>query len=341
MQTLTVNGATQTITFGALPVKTYGDLDFTLIATASSGLDVSYTVDNPAVVTITGNHVHINGAGTAVITATQAGNLYYNPAVSVPQTQIVNQAILTFTADNKSKDYLAPVPALTYTITGFVNEEDQSVLDALPSIQTMATQDSPATIYPIIISGGSDNNYSYTYIMGTLVINRISQTITFTSVPEKLLAKDTYTLSATSTSGLSVLFESGDNSIATVTGDVLTGVSKGTVQIRAYNNGDQNYISAEIFASVEIYSTHKNIMYLFTPNNDGFNDYWELPDLATWGKCDVKVYSRVGKMVFSDPDYNNLWDGRSDGNPLPEGPYYFIIKTEKAGTVTGTVNLVR
>jgi gliding motility-associated-like protein len=253
----------------------------------------------------------------------------------------VNKATLTFTADNKSKDYLAPVPVLTYTITGFVNGEDQSVLDILPSIQTMADQNSPAGIYPITVSGGSDNNYSYTFVAGTLVINKISQTITFTSVPEKLLVKDTYTLTATSTSGLAVLFESGDISLATVEGDQLTGVSKGTVQIRAYNSGDQNYFPAEIFAPVEIYSTHKNIMYLFTPNNDGFNDYWELPNLPIWGKCDVKVYSRLGKMVFSDPDYNNLWDGRSDGNPLPEGAYYFIIKTENAGTVTGTVNIVR
>jgi len=82
-------------------------------------------------------------------------------------------------------------------------------------------------------------------------------------------------------------------------------------------------------------------MYLFTPNNDGFNDYWELPDLAAWGKCDVKVYNRWGKMVFSDPNYNNLWDGTSDGNPLPEGAYYFIIKTENAGMKKGTVNIVR
>jgi gliding motility-associated-like protein len=293
------------------------------------------------VATITGNQVHIIGAGTAAITATQAGNLFYNPAVSVPQTLTVNQAILSFTANNKSKDYLATVPVLTYSITGLVNEEDQSVLDALPTIQTIAVQNSPAGSYPITISGGSDNNYIYSYIAGTLVINKISQTITITAIPEKLLAKDTYTLSATSTSGLAVLFESSDATIATVAGDLLTGVSKGTVQIRAYNSGDQNYNPAEIFASVEIYSTHKNIMYLFTPNNDGFNDYWELPNLATWGKCDVKVYSRLGKMVFSDPDYNNLWDGRSDGNPLPEGAYYFVIKTENAGTVTGTVNIVR
>jgi gliding motility-associated-like protein len=128
---------------------------------------------------------------------------------------------------------------------------------------------------------------------------------------------------------------------ATVTGAQVTGVSKGNVQIRAYNPGDINYAAAETFATVEIYSTHKDIMYLFTPNNDGFNDQWELPDLATWGKCDVKVYNRWGKLVFADANYNNLWDGTSNGSPLPEGPYYFVIKTENAGMVKGTVNIVR
>jgi len=174
-----------------------------------------------------------------------------------------------------------------------------------------------------------------------LTVNKIAQSISFTDVPVKLLVKDSYPLEAISTSGLPVLFESSDNTIASLTGNLLTGVSKGNVQIRAYNSGDQNYTAAEIFVSVEIYSTHKDILYLFTPNNDGFNDYWELPDLPSWGKCDVKVYNRWGKLVFSDPDYNNLWDGTSSGNPLPEGAYIFIIKTQNAGTVKGTVNIVR
>ena len=63
--------------------------------------------------------------------------------------------------------------------------------------------------------------------------------------------------------------------------------------------------------------------------------------MPSWGKCDVKVYNRWGKLVFSDPNYNNLWNGTSNGSPLPEGPYYFIIKTENAGTITGNVNIVR
>ena len=97
----------------------------------------------------------------------------------------------------------------------------------------------------------------------------------------------------------------------------------------------------EAFDTVEIYSTHKEIMHLFTPNNDGINDQWELPDLATWGKSEVKVFNRWGKLVFADADYNNLWDGTSNGSPLPEGPYYFVIKTENAGVVKGTLNIVR
>jgi gliding motility-associated-like protein len=340
-QPLTIAKADQTITFSVLPDKTYGDIDFNISANASSMLLVSFSSDNPAVATVSAGLVHITGAGTAVITASQNGDGNYNAAPPIPQTLTVSKATLTFTADNKTRIYLDQNPDLTFNISGFVNGETKNVLDVLPSIQTTAVQNSPAGSYPITFSAGSDNNYSFVFIEGTLTVTKSTQTITFTDVPEKLLVKDTYTLVATSSSGLPVLFESSDVTIATVNGNLLTGVSKGDVQIRAYNSGNQNYEAADTTATVEIYSTYKNIMYLFTPNNDGFNDYWELPDLAAWGKCDVKVYNRWGKMVFSDPNYNNLWDGTSDGNPLPEGAYYFIIKTENAGMKKGTVNIVR
>jgi gliding motility-associated-like protein len=195
--------------------------------------------------------------------------------------------------------------------------------------------------YPITISGGSDNNYTYLYVPGTLEITKTPQTIVFDHSPEKLLIGENYTLEAISTSGLPVLFESLDNNIASVSGTIITGISKGTVQIRAFNAGDQNYNAAEIFATVEVYSTHKDIMHLFTPNSDGINDLWELPELSAWGKCDVRVYNRWGKLIYANRNYNNQWDATSNGNPVPEGAYYFIIKTERAGVVKGTVNIVR
>ena len=51
-RTLEIVPAIQTITFDALPAKTFGDAPFALGATASSGLSVSYTSSNPAVATV-------------------------------------------------------------------------------------------------------------------------------------------------------------------------------------------------------------------------------------------------------------------------------------------------
>ena len=98
-------------------------------------------------------------------------------------TITVNKATLTFTADNKTRAYLAQNPVLTYTSSGFVLGETQSVLDVLPVIQTSAVQSSPVASYPITLSGGSDNNYNYIYVPGTLTVTKIPQTITFSSSP--------------------------------------------------------------------------------------------------------------------------------------------------------------
>jgi hypothetical protein len=92
-QTIALTGigiqGTQTITF---PVPTspvqYGVGPITLVATASSGLAVTFTVTSgPA--TLSGNILTITGAGTVVVTATQAGNGSYAAATPVSSTIVV------------------------------------------------------------------------------------------------------------------------------------------------------------------------------------------------------------------------------------------------------------
>ncbi len=62
---------------------------------------------------------------------------------------------LTVTANNQSRTYGDLNPALTYTITGFVNGDflDQSELSGSPDVTTTAVDyTSPAGIYPISIT---------------------------------------------------------------------------------------------------------------------------------------------------------------------------------------------
>ncbi len=96
-QTLTVNPATQSITFDALPDKTYGDAPFALTSTASSGLPVSYASSDTNVATVAGNTVTIVKAGVTTITATQAGDLNHSAANPVPRPLTVVKAMPVIT----------------------------------------------------------------------------------------------------------------------------------------------------------------------------------------------------------------------------------------------------
>ena len=108
----------QSVTFGTLAAKTYGDTAFNLTATASSGLDVTYASSDTSVATISGNTVTIVGAGVTTITASQAGNVIYDPAIDVTQDLTVGKRNIEVTADaGQSKEQGASDPVFTYSIT--------------------------------------------------------------------------------------------------------------------------------------------------------------------------------------------------------------------------------
>jgi gliding motility-associated-like protein len=341
IQTLTINKADQIITFPPIAPVVYGVASFNAGASSTSGLAITYSSENTSVAEVINGKIQIRSAGSSNIIARQAGNNNFTPAEDKIENITVTKAHLIITADNKSKPYLDANPALTFTCSGFVYGETVAVLDTPPLAGTDAAADSPAGDYVITISGANDNCYDITYVSGILTITMIPQIITFTSYPDELLVTETFKLVAVATSGLPVSFESKDPDIARVASSTLTGMSRGNANIRAWQQGNENYYTAENEITVEVISTHENIMYLFTPNNDGFNDYWEIPELDSFGESEVKVYNRWGKLVFSSTEYHNEWDGTSNGVNLPSAAYYFIIKSETAGTITGAVNIVR
>ena len=169
----------QTITFNALPTKTYGDADFSPGASSdNNGIPITYSSDNTAVATIVGGNIHIVSAGTAHITASQAGDATHSAAANVIQQLTVNKAALTITADNQSSTYGQALPTLTVSYSGFVNGDTQASLTTAATASTTATAASPASSYTITASGAVDNNYTISYVAGTLTIGKAALTIT-------------------------------------------------------------------------------------------------------------------------------------------------------------------
>ncbi|GAB3883533.1 gliding motility-associated C-terminal domain-containing protein [Spirosoma agri] len=79
---------------------------------------------------------------------------------------------------------------------------------------------------------------------------------------------------------------------------------------------------------------------VFTPNGDGYNDYFAVRDLPENACAEqfksVNITNRYGRTVFTSTDPNFRWNGTSD----PAGTYYYLIQTT-ARTFKGPLTLIR
>jgi hypothetical protein len=236
----------QTITFPALSNKTFGDAPFTLSATASSGLAVSYASSNTSVATVSGSMVTIVGAGTTTITASQAGNTSFAAATSVPQTLTVNQAsqTITFAALAAKTFGDAPFPlsaTASSSLTVSFASSDTSVATVSGSTVTIV---GAGTTTITASQAGNTNFAAATSVPQTLTVNQASQTITFAALAAKTFGDAPFPLSATASSSLTVSFASSNTSVATVSGSTVTIVGAGTTTITASQAGNANFAAA-------------------------------------------------------------------------------------------------
>ena len=66
----------------------------------------------------------------------------------------------------------------------------------------------------------------------------------------------------------------------------------------------------------------------FTPNGDGTNDTWNIPDLRFAKNALITIMDRYGKLITRITPHGNGWDGLYLGHPLPATDYWFIITYE-------------
>ncbi|GAB5550525.1 MAG: hypothetical protein Sapg2KO_01160 [Saprospiraceae bacterium] len=84
---------------------------------------------------------------------------------------------------------------------------------------------------------------------------------------------------------------------------------------------------------------------LITPNDDGFNDHFTIPNVELFINYELCIYNDNGNLVFrQNGNYQNDWDGKSDREKeLPNGTYYFILRdrTDFGNAFKGEIHLYR
>ncbi|KAA1417759.1 hypothetical protein F0U44_15830 [Nocardioides humilatus] len=233
--TLTVRKALLGLTADAKS-RTYGDANPALTYTVAgfrSGDDASVLTGAPSLTTTAATTSNV---GTYLIDL-EAGSLAaQNYSFAFTDNALtVRKAPLVLTADAKSRSYGAANPALTYTVAGFRNGDDASILIGAPSVTTTAAPASNVGSYPIDLELGSlaAYNYSFTFNDNTLTVTKA--TLALTADPKSRTYGDanpalTYTVAG---------FRNGDDA------SVLTGTPSLTTTAGATSNAGSYPIDLE------------------------------------------------------------------------------------------------
>jgi uncharacterized protein (TIGR03437 family) len=245
-QSFTVNAASQTITFGALSNVSFGVAPFTIGATASSGLAVSFASTTTSVCTVAGSTVTVLALGSCSIAASQAGNANYAAATPVAQGFTANAASQTIT--------FGALSGMTYGVSPFAVTATASSALAVDFASTTTSVCTVAGNTVTIVAGGSCSitasqagNATYgaaTSVTQSFTVNAATQTITFGALSGVTYGVSPFAVTATASSALAVDFASTTTSVCTVAGSTVAIVAGGSCSITASQTGNANYSAA-------------------------------------------------------------------------------------------------
>ncbi|PZX38215.1 gliding motility-associated-like protein [Nonlabens dokdonensis] len=104
-----------------------------------------------------------------------------------------------------------------------------------------------------------------------------------------------------------------------------------TVYVRDLNGCDLKTAPATIIAAPPY----------FTPNQDGFHDYWQVTAIETEPDAEIFIFDRFGKLLKQLSPVGPGWDGMYIGNPMPSTDYWYRVELNDGRSFKGHFTLKR
>ncbi len=300
----TVNGEAQTISFANPGAQTVGT-PLPLVATASSGLTVSFNSQTSTVCTVAGTTATFIASGTCTIQATQAGNSTYAAATPVPQSFSVSAETQTITFNTISTQTVGTPLTLAATASSGLavsyNSQTSSVCTVAGT--NVAFIDSGTCTIQATQSGNGAYSAA-TPVSQSFSVSPGTQTITFNN-PGTQMEGTPLTLSATSTSGLTVTFTSTTTSICTVSGTTATFIASGTCTIDADQAGSSAWNpAATVPQSFTVNANGGAITGQFNLENYCYNGSLNLPVTFTVTLTNTSTQATIPTTTNSSGQYS-------------------------------------
>lgn len=102
--------------------------------------------------------------------------------------------------------------------------------------------------------------------------------------------------------------------------NTFTNLNIGTYTIYIRDKNGCGIVSKQVFLL--------NYPKFFTPNNDGFNDFWRIKFSQIEPNLTVSILDRYGKLLSVFKSNSAGWDGTYNGKQMPSDDYWFVVKRE-------------
>lgn len=248
-----VDKSDQTITFAPISNSLVSDKTIELEAESTSGLNITFTAVGP--VTIEGSVATITGLGDVVITATQAGNDFYNPAANVIRLFKVSKGdqVITFSELN---DVTYAAQVIPYTVSIDTDLPLSIAVDGPAENTAEGLQITGVGVVTITASQAGNDLYNAATYARSFEVTKGEQEITVTNLGGPFVPGDSSIITALSSVGLDVSLEV--EGPARLVGTKVYFDAAGLVKIIASQEGNELYNSpqpAQLFIDVELAKT--------------------------------------------------------------------------------------
>jgi len=222
--------------------------------------------------------------------------------------------------------------ATTQTMNIVVNPDNPGFSDfsicsgnGAPNLDTTSPNGVTGTWNPATIDDMNSDSYTFTPDSGQCAS---PQTITVTVIPSDVLVDFNWTVTEAF----------AENQKITVTaiaagGDYLYKLDDGPFQsspVFEYVASGSHSITVMDQEGCSMPITKNDILVInypkyFTPNNDGFNDTWNVKELSSQPSAYIRIFDRYGKFLKQISPNGNGWNGAFNGYLLPADDYWFVI----------------
>lgn len=302
-------------------------------------LAVTATINVNSIINVTPPNPICEGNSTAISASTSAGTIHWFETLTGGTALATGTSFTTPLLSQNTTYYLEadnngclsgnrvpvnvtvyPIPVVTDETTS-ICQGDKAILAAgISNVNYLWSTPAAETTPTITVTSAG----TYTVTVTSLPPGNCSSTKVFTVIEHK---KPTITAVIINESTVTVMtsetgnFEYSVDGATYQTTPVFTIENGGlyTAYVREKNGCGLDY-KTFVMLSVPTF---------FTPNNDGFNDFWIIKELVFYPNAEALLFDRYGKLLAKLDASNLSWNGSFNGEPLPTSDYWYTLKIEE------------